>query len=123
MKNSAGHDYQLDSLYNQLAELFQALANPKRLHVLRCVSRREKSVSEILSCKAFRGVAQSTISQNLATLRQQGLVRARREGTNVFYSLSDSRIADLLQLVSNLVERRASEMQGLVRTVGPTREH
>ncbi len=123
MTNFIKHNHPLDPLYNQLAELFQALASPKRLHVLRCVSEREKSVSEIISCKAFTGVPQSTISQYLAALRQQGLVKARREGTNVFYRLSDPRIADLLLLVGNLVERRASEMQGLVQTSSSRHEH
>ncbi len=123
MTNSVKHNHPLDPLYNQLAELFQALASPKRLHVLRCVSEREKSVSEIISCKAFTGVPQSTISQYLASLRQQGLVKARKEGTNVFYSLSDPRIADLLQMVSDLVERRANEMQGLMRTISLRQEH
>lgn len=123
MTVSVKPNHPLDPLYNELAELFQALASPKRLHVLRCVSEREKSVTEILSCRAFTGLAQSTISQNLAALRQQGLVKARKEGTSVFYRLSDPRIKELLLLVGNLVERRASEMQGLVRAVGSTHEH
>lgn len=123
MSNPVKYDHPLDPIYNQLADLFQVLANPKRLHVLRCVTEREKSVSEILSCKAFRGVPQSTVSQNLAALRQQGLVRARKEGTNVFYRLSDPRIADLVRLVGDIVERRASEMQGLVLTATSKHEH
>ncbi len=123
MTDPLRRNHPLDPLYNQLADLFQALANPKRLHVLRCVSEREKSVSEILSCKAFTGVPQSTVSQNLAALRQQGLVKARKEGTNVFYRLTDPRIADLLLLVSGMVERRATEMQGLVRIRKSGHEH
>jgi ArsR family transcriptional regulator len=123
MSHSLIHNHPLDPLYNQLAELFQVLSNPKRLHVLRCVSEREKSVSEILLCKAFTGIPQSTVSQNLAALRQQGLVKARKEGTNVFYRLSDPRIADLLSLVSTLVERRAAEMQSLVRNRVSGRVH
>jgi ArsR family transcriptional regulator len=110
------HNHPLDPLYEQFAEMFQAMANPKRLHILRCVSEREKSVSEILSCRAFTGVPQSTVSQNLATLRRQGLVRMRKDGTNVYYSLADPKITDLLMLVENLVERRVTEIRGVVRT-------
>lgn len=110
------HNHPLDPLYQQYAEVFQALANPKRLHILRCVSEREKSVSEILSCRAFKGVPQSTVSQNLAALRRQGLVKMRKDGTNVLYRLTDPQITDLFMLIGNLVERRVTEIQGVVRT-------
>src|SRR5467141_4205034 len=110
------HNHQLDPLYEQFAEMLQAMANPKRLHILRCVSEREKSVTEILSCRAFTGVPQSTVSQNLATLRRQGLVKMRKDGTSVYYSLSDRQITDLFMLIGNLVERRVTEIQGVVRT-------
>lgn len=123
MGSSHEHIHPLDPLYDQLADLFQVLSSPKRLHVLRCLSGKEKSVSEIISCKAFKGVPQSTISQCLASLRQQGLVKSRKEGTNVFYSLSDPRITDLILLVGDMVERRANEMQGIARTVSLSTEH
>jgi DNA-binding transcriptional ArsR family regulator len=110
MSGSASHRHPLDPLYDQFAEVFQALANTKRLHILRCVSEREKSVTEMLACRAFMGVPQSTVSQNLAVLRQQGLIKARKDGTSVFYSLSDPRIVEFLRLAGVLVERRAEEM-------------
>jgi ArsR family transcriptional regulator len=121
MSGSASHRHPLDPLYDQFAEVFQALANTKRLHILRCVSEREKSVTEILACRAFTGVPQSTVSQNLAALKQQGLVKARKDGTNVFYSLSDPRIVELLRLAGVLVERRVAEM-GEVAS-GSSHEH
>lgn len=111
MGSQTEHRHPLDPLYDQFAQVFQSLSNPKRLHVLRCLNEREKSVTEILACKAFAGVPQSTVSQNLASLRNLGLVKARKEGTNVFYRLSDPRIVGLLELVGELVRQRASEVQ------------
>ncbi len=105
------HRHPLDPVYEEYARVLQTLANPKRLHVLRCLNEGDKSVSEIIACRAFKGVPQSTVSQHLAALRRQGLVKARKEGTNVFYRLTDSRISDLFQLIGGLVEQRAKEMQ------------
>ncbi len=117
MSSAYKHRHPLDPAYEEFARVFQALANPKRLHVLRCLSEREKSVTEVLACKAFTDVPQSSVSQHLASLRQQGLVKARKDGTNVFYRLSNPRIADLLRLVGDLVEQRASEMQVVAGTL------
>lgn len=111
------HRHPLDPAYEEFSRVFQALANPKRLHVLRCLSEREKSVTELLACKAFEGVPQSTVSQHLATLRQQGLVKARKDGTNVFYRLSNPRVADLLRLMGNIVGQRASEIEIVAQTL------
>ncbi len=111
------HRHPLDPVYEEFARIFQALANPKRLHILRCLTEREKSVTEVLACKAFSGVPQSTVSQHLAALRQQGLVKARKDGTNVFYRLSNPRIADLLRLAGDLVEQKATEMQVVADTL------
>ena len=111
------HRHPLDPLYERLAEMFQALANPGRLHIVRCVSEREKSVSEILACKAFDGVPQSTVSQHLAALRQQGLLKARRSGRNVYYSLSDPAVAQSLAIMGDLIEKRFAQVRDISKTL------
>lgn len=54
-------------------------------------------------------------SQHLAALRRIGLVESRREGTSVFYRVSDVRVFDLLDAGRALVARRLAEQQEILR--------
>ncbi len=78
------------------ASIFQALAHPTRLRILEVLRDGELSVNAILS-KVERD--QANISQHLATLRQRGLVVNRKEGNQVFYSVRDPLLFDVLELM------------------------
>lgn len=67
-----------------LAEALRILGHPSRLAILRVVAGGERAVGEIA---AATGMAMSTLSQQLAILRNAGLVRTRREARQVFYAL------------------------------------
>jgi DNA-binding transcriptional ArsR family regulator len=91
------------------AELFKALAHPARIRALEQLGAGERSVSDLA---AAIGVDVSFASQQLAILRRAGIVATRREGTTIYYSLRDERIAELLRvaremLVSSLQDSRA----------------
>ncbi len=94
-----------------LADVYQALSNPKRIQILKCLVDGEKSVSEILACKQFLETPQTTVSQQLALLRQVGLVTVRREGTNVFYRLSTPKVAELIELAREILNERLRGLQ------------
>jgi DNA-binding transcriptional ArsR family regulator len=78
------------------ASMFQALAHPTRLQILEALRGGELSVSAILAC-AERD--QSNISQHLANLRLRGLLVNRKEGNQVFYSVRDPLIFEVLDLM------------------------
>ena len=73
--------------------LLKAMSNPVRLLVLCQLAEGEKSVGEL---ETVVEVSQSALSQHLALLRQRGLVRFRRAGQTVFYSLDGTEAAALL---------------------------
>jgi DNA-binding transcriptional ArsR family regulator len=75
------------------AKLFQALSHPVRLRILDVLARQEACVCHLT---AILGKPQPYVSQQLATLREAGLVSDRREGTLIYYRLADDRLADLL---------------------------
>ncbi|MGP4016381.1 ArsR/SmtB family transcription factor [Saccharopolyspora sp. 5N708] len=79
------------------AGLFRAMGHPIRLGVLERL-RRE---GEICACDftEYFGVSQPTISGHLRTLREAGLVRTRRNGTQICYSL-DPRALDVVRRMS-----------------------
>ena len=78
------------------ASIFRALAHPTRLQILEALRDGELPVSLILA-KVERD--QANISQHLATLRQRGLVVARKEGNQVFYSVRDRQLFQVLDLM------------------------
>jgi DNA-binding transcriptional ArsR family regulator len=79
-----------------LAETLKALASPGRLRLLTDLLGRERTVEELARAA---GLSLSATSHHLRLLRSLRLVRARRSGRNVFYSLHDHHIADLMAAV------------------------
>jgi DNA-binding transcriptional ArsR family regulator len=86
------------------AAVGRALADPKRLCVLESLSAGELSVSD-LSTKV--GCQVPNMSQHLAVLRSAGLVQSRREGSTVFYRLSDVRVLEAYRLIQSLAGQGA----------------
>jgi ArsR family transcriptional regulator len=80
-------------LYQLKAEFFKTLGHPARIRVLELLSQREHAVAEMLP---EVGIEAANLSQQLAVLRRAGLVATRKEGSNVYYSLTSPRVAELL---------------------------
>jgi DNA-binding transcriptional ArsR family regulator len=81
------------------AAISRALADAKRLCVIELLSTGERSVSDLsreASCQI------PNMSQHLAVLRSAGLVASRREGSTVYYRLSDPRILEAYQLIKSV---------------------
>lgn len=78
----------------RMAEIFKALADPTRLHILLALAGRELCVCDL--CSAV-GLSQSAVSHQLRTLRQLHLVRSRRDGKLVFYALDDDHVRSLCE--------------------------
>jgi len=78
------------------AAVARALGDPKRLCVLESLAGGEASVGELASRVACQV---PNMSQHLAVLRAAGLVTARRDGSTVYYRLSDPRVLEACQLL------------------------
>jgi len=76
------------------AETFQMLADPTRIRLLSALSQGEQSVT----CLAeIIGAQTAAVSQHLAKLRLAGIVKQRREGNFIFYTMNDVHASQLLQ--------------------------
>lgn len=80
----------------EAADYLKVLAHENRLLLLCLLAERERSVTEL---EALLTLRQPTVSQQLARLRQDGLVRTRREGKVIHYSLADDRTRAFIQLI------------------------
>jgi len=97
-----------EELYRLQAEFCKAMAHPTRIHMLRTLERGEKSVNDLAK---IVGVTQANASQHLALLRQFGLLRTRRDGSTVYYSIADHRIIEACELVRNCIGERLRNSQ------------
>jgi len=81
------------------ATFLKALAHEGRLMILCHLSTGEKSVTELEQLLCAR---QAAVSQQLARLRLEGLVSARRDGKTIYYSLSDPKSRRVIELVYDM---------------------
>jgi len=77
----------------------KALANENRLVILCCLSESEKNVSDL---EEYLDIRQPTLSQQLARLREEGLVVTRRQSKQIFYSLASIEVKQMISLVYEL---------------------
>ena len=79
----------------QIAELFKGFCDPTRVHILSLLERQELCVTDIADAVAL---SQSAISHQLRILKQMHLIKYRREGKNLLYSLADDHVKTILQM-------------------------
>ncbi len=76
-----------------LVPLFKALSDPNRLRILHTLLHQEMCVCDLA---AFLGSSESAVSHQLRNLRQTGLVENRREGPVLYYTLTSSKLRELI---------------------------
>ncbi len=84
----------------QLSTLFKALAHPGRLAILDVLRNGEQCVCHI---EAHLGFRQAYISQQLAVLREAGLIQDKREGWNVYYRVIRPEVFALIDVARTMV--------------------
>jgi len=104
-----------EELFRLQAEFCKAMAHPTRIHMLKVLKQGEKSVNELAKVV---GVTQANASQHLAILRQFGLLQTRRDGSVIYYSITDNRIVEACDLVRSCIGERLKNSQ-IVLSVPP----
>ena len=97
-----------DLLMNRASDVFQALSHPLRLSICFELSTGEQSVSQL--CNSLHQ-PQHSISQHLALLRKQSVVKARKQSRQVFYQISDPQVQKVLNCIKS--EMVAVEPNGI----------
>ncbi|WP_158736331.1 metalloregulator ArsR/SmtB family transcription factor [Alteribacillus sp. YIM 98480] len=76
-----------------VTQTFKALSDPTRVRILHLLTQKECAVSQI---SQELSLLQSTVSHQLSFLKKLRLVKFRREGTSIYYSLEDQHVVSLL---------------------------
>lgn len=93
------------------AEFFKALAHPLRIRILDELRNREIGVNDL--CARLEA-EQSTLSQQLAILRNRNIVVGRKDGQNVLYSVRDPEIFKLLDVAKKIFNNHLINVKDLL---------
>ncbi|MGH9522928.1 MAG: ArsR/SmtB family transcription factor [Terriglobales bacterium] len=92
------------------AEFFKALAHPLRIAILDRLRRGEQTVNQLSTAL---DVEQSTLSQQLAVLRNRDIVSGRKVGLNVYYSVNDPTLFELLDVARKIFQNQLISLKGM----------
>lgn len=93
-------------------QFFRALAHPTRIRILEILVRGGRTVQELQQALTLE---QPMVSQQLAVLRNQGIVTAQKEGLSVRYSLRDPLVGELLDVARRIFNNQLVSTRGLLR--------
>jgi DNA-binding transcriptional ArsR family regulator len=93
-------------LLEMQARLCRALSDPKRLRIVYALMDREMAVGNLAR---EVGATMANVSQHLNVLRGCGLVRSRREGTSILYSIAYPEIAEACKVLRAVLSRQLHE--------------
>ena len=91
-----------DIIYKRKTEIFKALANPVRLEIIDLLLDGEKCVCEIV--ENLKKYEQPHISKNLSKLKAVGLIKDRKDGLNVYYSLACYCMSDFFNCINKILD-------------------
>ena len=90
----------------------KTISNPRRQAILDTIRDGEMTVSDLIK---ETGISQANLSQHLSILRSKGVVETRRDGNNVYYSLSDLKILEAYDLISEVLKDSASSRDKAIK--------
>ena len=90
-------------MFNRLADFFKILGDTTRAKILFALDQNEMCVCDIANVLAM---SKSSISHQLGTLRRSGIVRCRKEGKEVYYTLDDDHVKGLFELGIEHIEHK-----------------
>jgi DNA-binding transcriptional ArsR family regulator len=94
--NNSKTEIEKPDIFELHARFCKSLSNPKRLIILAALAKGEKSVGYLAEAI---GVTLANISQHLTVLRSHNIVKSRKEGRTVYYSITDARLVDACNLI------------------------
>ncbi len=101
-----------DDFYDKITIVLKAMSDPLRLKLLHCLKNEECCVTDLVGQAG--GCSQANVSKHLAVLRQAGLVKARREGLNSYYSIKDPIVFQICDAVCDCLRRQVDKDSALL---------
>jgi len=104
------------TIFELQSEISKTLAHPLRLAILHLLKDGEKTVTEL---SQITSANQSNISQHLAILRQRQIVKTRKVGSTVYYSVSSPKISQACNMVREVLIEQLTQQQQIAKNYAP----
>lgn len=100
-----------DAVYSGLSKLLKALSNPYRLEIIEMLSQGEKSVDGIVQAT---GLSIANASQHLQVMKNSNILKSRKEGHYVYYSLVNNEFLSLYQQITKYAINEIAELERII---------
>jgi len=98
----------MKELFKMQARVCKTLASPVRMEIIYALKGGERTVTELVKAT---GLTKSNISQHLALLKNADMLKSRREGVNIFYSIASPKIVEACRLMREVLMEQIAEKQ------------
>lgn len=102
------------TIYELQADICKVLSSPKRIEILNVLKSGEKTVSELVE---ILGVPKANVSQHLALMRHKGILKTRRKGVNIYYSVSNSKVIEACNLMREVLNEQLKEKSRYIELI------
>lgn len=105
-------------LYELHAQMCEVFTSPKRLEILNLLRDKELCVGELAK---LVGIRQANLSQHLSILREKSIVKTRRDGTTIYYSLANPKISKAFDIIREMLLERLAQTEKLSKDLHKAR--
>jgi ArsR family transcriptional regulator len=106
-------------LYELHAQMCQVFTSPKRLEILNLLRDKELSVGQLVKLANIR---QANLSQHLSILREKGIVKTRRAGVTIYYSLGNPKIIKAFDIIREMLLEKLAQTERLSQDMRKTKK-
>ncbi|HHN64283.1 MAG TPA: ArsR family transcriptional regulator [Nitrospirae bacterium] len=100
-------------IFEMQAEVCKTLTNPKRLEIIHALKDGEKNVTELVE---ILGIPKANVSQHLSVMKNRGILKSRREGVNIYYSISNPKVIEACNLMREVLTEQLKERESILST-------
>lgn len=104
---------EMEEVFETVAQYFSILAEPARLRILHAICQEEKAVGQIV---AETAMSQTNVSRHLNLMYQSGVLKRRKDGSQVFYGVADATLTELCRAVCVRVSSELDDKKELKRS-------
>ncbi len=90
---------EMQEILKMQAEIYKSFSSPSRLHIIKLLCAEELNATDIIK---ETGLSKANLSQHMSVLVQTGLVKTRKQGTSVFYSLANKKVNNACSLIQEM---------------------
>jgi len=104
----------MEKIFELHADVCKVFSNAKRLEILNTLREKELTASELIG---KIGLSKANLSQHISILKSKGVVLSRREGVNIYYRISNSKIIQACDLMREVLMEQFQEKGRMVASL------